>query len=86
MKKRLIITFLFCALTLSGCTQSGTSGTAVKSTELDVIVEDTESVQLAQDYAFYTESVDKLKSDMRSIPLRQTQSSNCLSMLVLMRK
>ncbi len=64
MKKRLIITFLFCALTLSGCTQSGTSSTAVESAESDVIVEDTESVQLAQDYAFYTESVDKLKSDM----------------------
>lgn len=70
MKKRLIITFLFCTLTLSGCTQSGTPSTAVESTESDVIVEDTESVQLAQDYAFYTESVEKLKSDMNLDPMQ----------------
>lgn len=78
MKKKFItILLIFCALSLSGCTESGTSDDAVvdtesdttlANTESDVIVEDTESVQLAQDYTFYTESVSKLENDMNLDP------------------
>lgn len=68
-KKVLILAFCSLALYLSACGE-GSSGTTV---------EDTESAQLAQDYAFYGDSVDKLEDGMN---LGTSQANGVFKVLI----